>query len=371
MRVGINVALRGTGGGYRQTGVSRYISELVAALPRAMAADDELAVLGAASRRLSQSAPSRIVWEQTVLPALAARRRLDVLHGPVNVVPFLGTVPSVVTVHDLAFVRYPDHLTARRRAWLVAATRRSARSAARVIAVSRSTADDLCDWMNLPRERVSVVPLAPSPGVAPLTGEALDQFRLEQAITAPYVLAVGTLEPRKNLPTLLRAFARAAATIPHQLVLVGPQGWLSGELRRTIAEVDLGDRLRMTGFVSDAALGGWYSGADLFAFPSHYEGFGLPSIEAMRCGAPVLASSSSCFPEIVGDAGVLVSPDEVDAWADALISLLSDRSRLESMRQGGYARAERFTWSRTAAETYSVYRDVAGGRDAAGAPPRR
>jgi glycosyltransferase involved in cell wall biosynthesis len=359
MRVGINAALRGTGGGYRQTGVSRYLTELIDALPQAMTSNDELALFGASSPRLSGSPPSRIVWEQTVLPILAARRRVDVLHGPVNVVPWLGRVPSVVTLHDFAFLHYPEHLSAQRRAWLVSATQRSARKAARVITVSQSTADDLSAWLELPAERIAVVPLAPSPSVAPLRDDALAEFCRRQGIDRPFVLAVGTLEPRKNLPTLLRAFARVARELPHDLVLVGPEGWLSDELHRTIGDVRLGDRLRMTGFVSDADLGGWYSAADLFAFPSYYEGFGLPSLEAMRCGVPVVASDSSCFPEIVGDAGVLLDPRDIDGWAEALVTLLRDPARRAELVRRGRARAAGFTWSRTAAETYAVYRSAA------------
>ena len=145
--------------------------------------------------------------------------------------PWRGEAPSVVTVHDLAFLRYPEHLSARRRAWLRAAVRLSAQRADRVIAVSRSTADDLVSWLDLPPERVAVIHSAPSPAIRATERADLDQFRRRNMINRPFILAVGTLEPRKNLPTLLRAFAKAKRAIPHDLVIVGPQGWLGDELR--------------------------------------------------------------------------------------------------------------------------------------------
>jgi glycosyltransferase involved in cell wall biosynthesis len=178
-------------------------------------------------------------------------------------------------------------------------------------------------------------------------------------VDQPYILAVGTLEPRKNLPTLLRAFAKIKDDIPHQLVLVGPEGWLTGKLKSTLDELALGDRVRLTGFVSDEELGGWYSAADLFAFPSYYEGFGLPTIEAMLCGAPVLASNTSSFPEVVGDAGILIPPTDIDTWAEAMCDLVRDEGRRNDLREKGLVRAESFSWRRTAQETYDIYTSVA------------
>jgi glycosyltransferase involved in cell wall biosynthesis len=232
------------------------------------------------------------------------------------------------------------------------------RKAQHVITVSQNTANDLVEWLDVPREKVTAIPLAPSPRVRPVSDTSLDVFRMKWEIDRPYVIAVGTLEPRKNLPTLLRAFARIKDQVDHQLVLVGPEGWMTGELNRTLQELDLGDRVRLTGFVSDEELGGWYSAADLFAFPSYYEGFGLPTVEAMRCGTPVLASNTSSFPEVVGDAGVLISPRDEDLWAETMRELLLNPERLADMSQRGRARADSFSWTRTAEETYRVYQET-------------
>lgn len=359
MRIGINGALLGAKKGYRQTGISRYIGELVYGLEGVKHPDDKLMLLGRSPEFIANSPVARIAWEQTGLPLSIAAHRLDVFHGPMHVVPMLPRVPSVITVHDLAFIRFPEQLPRGRRAFLIAATRLSVRKAERVITVSRNTAKDLVEWLDVPEDKITSIPLAPSPRVRPVTGRSLDVFRMKWEIERPYVIAVGTLEPRKNLPTLLRAFARIKDQVDHQLVLVGPEGWLTGELTQTLRELDLGNRVRLTGFVSDEELGGWYSAADLFAFPSYYEGFGLPSVEAMRCGTPVLASDTSSFPEVVGDAGVLIPPRDVDLWAETMRDLLLDPARLAAMSERGRARADEFSWTRTAEETYRVYQEIA------------
>ncbi|MBA2277104.1 MAG: glycosyltransferase family 4 protein, partial [Chloroflexia bacterium] len=272
MRIGINAALLASRAGYRQTGVSRYIGELVRALRPLLSTDEELHLLTPGASAISERPTLRIPWEQTGLPALARRRRLDVLHGPLHTLPFIGGVPGVITVHDLAFLKFPDRVPASRRRYLTTGTRWSARHARKIIAISESTAADLRAWLDLPAARIEVIPLAPSEQVRPVTGDALAAFQRRYGIDRPYILSVGTLEPRKNLTMLLRAFAAIADAVPHQLVLVGPEGWLTTELHDTLAQLRLGDRVRLTGFVADAHLGAWYSGADVFAFPSLYEG---------------------------------------------------------------------------------------------------
>ncbi|MDP8909562.1 MAG: glycosyltransferase family 4 protein [Chloroflexota bacterium] len=359
MRIGINAALLASGGGYRQTGVSRYISELARALAPLLAPNDDLCLLKPAMPPVGERPALRIPWEQAVLPVQAQRQRLDVLHGPLHVLPWLGGVPGVITVHDLAYVHFPERVPRSRRLYLTVGTRRSVGQARRVIAISTSTADDLRRWLGLPTRRIDVIPLAPAEDVQPVSGETLAAFRRDNGVTIPYVLCVGTLEPRKNLPRLLHAFAAIADDVPHQLILVGPEGWLTGELHATLADLRLGDRVRLTGFVDDRNLGAWYSGADLFVFPSLYEGFGLPPLEAMRCGAPVVTSNVSSLPEVVGDAAVTVDPQDVQGLATAMREVLTDRGRADELRARGVARAAEFSWARTARETLAVYRDAA------------
>jgi len=358
MRIGINAALYSAREGYRQTGISRYISELIGGLERIKNPGDQVLLFGQHTGPIKENPMARILWEQSLLPVNIAARRLDVFHAPIGAVPVLSVSPTVVTVHDLAFLKYPDQLPSSRRSWLIGATRISARRASKIITVSQATADDLRTWLNIPEDRIEAIPLATSGKVRRVEGVSLDMFRLKWEIDRPYVVAVGTLEPRKNLPTLLRAFAKIKDDIEHQLVLVGPEGWLTGELKSTLDELNLGDRIRLTGFVSDEELGGWYSGADLLAFPSYYEGFGLPAIEAMNCGTPVLSSDNSVFPEVVGDAGVMIRAEDVDLWAETMRDILRDESRRSELRQRGFERAAMYSWDRTARQTYEVYQDV-------------
>lgn len=360
MKVGINTSLRAEGGDFRQTGVSRYVTELTRALKDIAGPSDRVIELGRRLGPVRNRPGTRIAWEQTLLAADIARHRLDVFHGPVNALPVLRRTPGVVTIHDLAFLRYPQSVPRGRRAWLVGAIRHSARVADRIVTVSQHTADDLVAWLGIEAARISVIPLAASPGIRRLTGAELRVFRLKYDLERPHVLAVGTLEPRKNLTMLLRAFAAIRDEVPHRLVLVGPEGWLNDELHETVRDLDLGDRLVMTGFADDATLGGWYSSAGLVAFPSKYEGFGLPLVEAMACGAPVLASNASALPEVGGDAAVYAEPGDQAAWSSAMLDLLNDPERRARLSEAGLARAAGFSWEATAEATWAVYREVAG-----------
>ncbi len=266
----------------------------------------------------------------------------------------------MVTVHDLAYLRLPDRLPTGRRRYFAALTRASVRRASRVLAVSESTKRDIVELLGVPPEQIAVTPLAADRSFRPVTGEALEVFLGEQGIVRPFVLSVGTLEPRKNLPTLLRAFARIAAEMPHDLVLAGPEGWMTDEIHETRRRLDLGDRLRFTGYVDAEALPAWYSAADLFVYPSLYEGFGLPPLEAMACGTPVITSDVSSLPEVVGDAGLTVPPTDEMALAEAMRRVLGDPAIGADLRKRGLERAKRFSWEQTAALTMAAYRDAAG-----------
>ena len=376
VRIGVHAHLLSTRPGYRQTGVSRYIERLLAALPTALAADDEVVVYTGSAvaeqlwfdarwERRGPAAPSerptrRALWEQTLLPALARRDRLDVLHGPVNVAPLLAPCSTVVTVHDLAYLRLPDRLPSARRRYFAALTRASVRRASRVLAVSESTKRDIIELLGVPAERIDVTPLAADPGFRPVAGEELERFLGEQGIVRPFVLSVGTLEPRKNLPLLLRAFASIAGEVPHDLVLAGPEGWMTDEIHETRRRLDLGDRLRFTGYVEADALPAWYSAADLFIYPSLYEGFGLPPLEAMACGTPVITSDVSSLPEVVGDAALTVPPTDETALAEVMRRVLANPALGADLRARGLERAQRFSWERTAALTVAAYREAVG-----------
>lgn len=369
MRIGINGLLLTGQAGYRQTGVSRYIERLVAAMPEAMS---DAALLVYAGRGIAlpsgvtgKFAPIpmerpavRIAWERAALPLLARANRLDLFHGTVNTLPPRLSCPAVVTVHDLAFLRWPEQVPVSRHRYLSAAVPDAVRRAARVIAVSEATKRDLVELLGVAGEKIAVTPLGVEERFSPPAAEALGAFRERKGLDRPFILTVCTLEPRKNLPRLLEAFARLRSELPHQLVIVGPEGWRTGALRETLAGLRLDDRLRLTGFVPDDELPLWYAAADLFAFPSLYEGFGLPVLEAMACGTPVVTSKASSMPEVAGDAAVYVDPESVEAIAEGIRVIARDAALRDRAARAGADRSRGYTWQRTARLTAEVYREV-------------
>lgn len=371
MRVGINALLLTKNEGYRQTGVSRYVERLLSALPEAMPEDDLIAYLdkavtapeGVSVRRtpFAIDKPAfRVAWERAAFPALARKDRLDLFHGTVNALPSGLGCPGVVTIHDLAFLRWPEQVPARRYQYLAKAVPAAAKAARRVLTVSEATKRDVVELLGVAPDKVVVTPLGVDARFAPPSTAAVEVFRERAAIRRPYVLVVGTLEPRKNLPRLLDAFALIAPRVPHQLVLIGPEGWLTGPFHEQLERLRLGDRVRLTGFVPDGDLPAWYAGADCVAVPSLYEGFGLPALEAMACGAPVVVSNVSALPEVVGDAGVLVDPNDTDSIAAGLESVLGDPAARMRMTANGRLRAAEFSWAKTAELTGTAYREAVG-----------
>ena len=294
------------------------------------------------------------------------RRPVDALHVQYTAPPF-APCPVVATIHDLSFEHLPETFKRRSRVQLRLTVRRTARAAAHVIAPSEYTRRDLIETYGLDPGRVSVVPLAAAPHFRPV-GDAAEvaRVRARYGIGGEYVLAVGSIQPRKNLARLVRAYAdlrraRGRSNLP-QLVLVGRQAWLYGETLRAVEESGARDSIILTGYVSEGDLPALYTGALCFAYPSFFEGFGLPPLEAMRCGAPVLAGGLTSLPEVVGDAGLLVDPLDTGAIASALARLIDDEALRRELRERGLDRARSFDWRHTARMTLEVYRRVTGDR---------
>jgi glycosyltransferase involved in cell wall biosynthesis len=226
--------------------------------------------------------------------------------------------------------------------------------------VSAATRDDLVATLDVPAAKVSVVHHGVRPVACLADSERRDR-RERLGITQPYVLFVGTVQPRKNLQRLIRAFAHVvAAGLPHRLVIVGRMGWLTEPIRAEVVALDLTDRIHFAGYVPDDDLPALYCGADAFAFPSLYEGFGMPVLEALACGVPVVASDTTSLPEIVGDAGVLIDPLDEAAIGDALVRVLADASLRARLAVAGPERAAHFSWERCARETLAVLEGAAG-----------
>jgi glycosyltransferase involved in cell wall biosynthesis len=377
MRIGINAHLLAFTSTYRQAGLSRYIYEMLLKLPTELPTDSFTAFVGntplppdflaTAPRNLAFShsrlptvkAPVRIAWEQTALPYAASRNRLDILFSPVNVRPFVSPCPTVITIHDVIFLHYPRSFHPLKRAYLTALTGWSARHAAHVITVSEATRRDVIRLLHVPPPRVTTVHNGVGTQFKPHPPKELEAFRRANGIEGRVILYLGTLEPRKNITTLIKAFA-ATASHPDltdvTLLIGGSKGWYYDEIFATAEHLGLtaSNRVRFLGRVPDDELPLWYNIAALCAYPSLYEGFGLPPLEAMACGTPVVVSNRSALPEVVGKAGILVDPEDIPAWSAAIERLLQHPDLAAGFARRGLAQAAKFSWERAAVETAEV-----------------
>ena len=321
------------------------ISPFAMRTPGSLTDNVELAVL-----------PGRRLWTHRTLAAEVLRRPPDVLFVPAHVIPFVWPShrlpPSVVTIHDLGYLHFPRAHTWRQRQYLDWSTRWSARVAARVIAISRATADDLQAAYAIDRRKIDVIYEATVP--PPDMDAAVSP--LEAQLPRSYALFIGTIQPRKNLVRLAQAYAQLVKShaVPWDLVIAGGKGWLSNEVLQAIEELALPDRIHLPGYVPDAQLPALMKGARLFCFVSLYEGFGLPILEAQAAGVPVMTANNSSLPEVAGDAALLVDPTDVDAIAEAMLRLSSDEALRQQLIAAGRANVARFSWQKAARETLAV-----------------
>jgi glycosyltransferase involved in cell wall biosynthesis len=378
MHTAINAHLLSPVAGYRQAGVSVYIEQLLRHLwPAAQtrASHDRWTIYAppgvtrariqappnAALRisRLPTSQPlPRIVWEQLVAPAALLRTRPDVLFCPLNVVPLLAPCPTVVTVHDLAFLRFNLHQPAKRR-YLAALTRLSVKRAAHVITVSEFTRSEVLDLLGVSPTRVTAILNGRDERFAPVDAATIERFRAAKDLPPRFVLFVGTLEPRKNVTTLIRAYARVQDELAMPLLIAGGKGWLYDDVFALVRELGLEQRVQFTGFIDHEDLPLYYAAATTFVYPSLYEGFGIPPLEALATGTPVIVSTAGALLEVVGDAGLAVPPQDVAALADALVRSAVDQQLRAELRARGLERARQFSWQRAAEQTLAVLRAAA------------
>lgn len=367
MRIGIDARLVY----YRQAGISQYTIRLLDEFA-AMGADDEFIVLQSRKHRSQLVSAAnfqrRGLWtpphhrfEQILLPLELAAVDLDVLHSPDFIPPFRRKCRSVITIHDLNFLLYPHFLTPESASYY-GQIDQAVRQCDYIIAVSESTKRDIIQLTGAPEDKISVVHEAAHPIYRPLQDEAfIRQAKTRLGISRKFILFVSTIEPRKNVPTLLMAYKQLLDSYHAEvdLVLAGEKGWLFGEVFALVDKLGLGERVRFLGRVSPEDLLGLYNAAQLLVHPAFYEGFGLPPLEAMACGTPVVASNTSSLPEVVGDAALLVEPTDVDGMTVALWRVLSDGALRQQMSDKGLKRASMFSWRRAAIETMVIYRSLA------------
>jgi glycosyltransferase involved in cell wall biosynthesis len=358
----------------RRTGTERYSQEIIPALIAAAPVDrfvlyfnqpPPLGLLPHSERVRWRVIPAPRLWTVGRLSLEMAARPPDVLFVPSHSLPPVTPRATVATIHDLGYLHFPGEHPAPTRLLRRLANRWSARRATRVVAISGATRDDLVRYDGVPADRISVVHHGHASWFKPVRDPALVEAVLARhQLDRPYFLFVGTLQPRKNLERLLAAFDTVAADHPDLLLaLVGAAGWQPERLQHALASVRARDRVRQLGYVDDADLPPLLSGSLGLAFPSLYEGFGLPALEAMACAAPVLTSNTSSLPEVVGDAALLVDPLDVAAIADGLRRLADDPDLRRDLGERGLVRSAGFTWERAAQETLTVLRTAYAARN--------
>ena len=372
MRVAIDYtpALRQRGGIGRYTrGLVRALAsmdssgEYVLLVSKDAPADDFRWPENFRSRRLPLSDRiAAILWQRLRLPIPVEifSGPLDIYHSPNYALPPIRSSAAIVTIHDLSFWKFPEYAEPSLRAYLMSVVQKSTARAEHILADSEATRQDVVDLLCAPPEKVSVVYSGVEPRFRPVPDMVSGVREKYNLGDAPFVLSLGTLEPRKNFDGLVRAFGlmKRAHRLPHHLVIAGGKGWQYDGIFREVEHSPYREQIHMPGFVEDEDLPAFYTAADLFAFPSHYEGFGLPPLEAMACGTPVVAAKNSSLPEVLGEAALWVSAEDEGGIAEGMARLLSDEQLRRSLIASGLRRARQFTWERGAARLLEVYQRV-------------
>ena len=370
----LRIGLDGTPLLGQRSGVGNYTGRLLAALLRQ---NPEWEFLLYSNRPLEKLEPAleratpvysrfssrRLFWMHCLLPATIRRSRPQLCHFPNSMAPMWHRSPFVLTIHDASLFLYSEYHPPTRLLSIRLALPLLARRAEAIITVSNSARNDIVRTLNLPPEKVHVIYEAASARFRPVTDTAhLDALRRKYNLPEQFLLYVGTLEPRKNLCRLVRALRQIFQNgFRFPLILVGAGGWKLTDLRAEIERQGLKDAVRFTGYVPTEDLPGLFSLATLFVFPSLYEGFGLPPLEAMACGAPVLTSNCTSLAEICDGGAYLVNPRNEEELAAALIELLADEEMRRALGRRGRDRAQQFSWSKAARQTAAVYRHVLNG----------
>ncbi|WP_129627542.1 glycosyltransferase family 4 protein [Candidatus Oscillochloris fontis] len=370
MRIGIDARLNA----YRQGGIAQYTQQLLKHMVGQLGSD-RLVVLqhrrqaqplvnGAHVRRARLLTPPHNRFEAVALPLELLPQRLNILHCPDFVAPRIRPCPAVVTIHDLAFLRFPEILDADAKRYY-SQVRASAHAAQAVIAVSQSTCNDIVELLDLPAERIDVVYEAAAPHFRPLQ-IAPNAERIINGVPVranTFLLFVSTIEPRKNLATLLRALHLCRERHPaagYRLVIAGVRGWLDGPIFDLMRDLGLGEAVDLLGWPAPEDLVWLYAACRIYLNPSLYEGFGLPVLEALACGAPTVVADTSSLPEVAGEAARCVPALDVAAWAEVISQLWDDADARQQLAERGPRQAARFSWEQAAHETLAIYRRVGG-----------
>ncbi len=366
----IGILIRSTKG--RATGIDRYSQEIVKSMP--LNNTHEYNIISNEKIELQNITGNKIFpdvspflktysWYLSI-PFRLKNMDIDIIHNMSQAPTFFGfDKKNILTVHDLTPFIVPEYHPLSRSLLYKALLGRTLKFSDRIIAVSEQTKKDLVNVMNIPEEKINVIYEAANEQFKPMDKEYCRNSLNRYNISSPFVLYVGTLEPRKNIPTLIQAFYKIKKFgINHKLVIAGKRGWDYKEILETVKNLKLQKNVLFTGYILEEDLPVLYNAADLFVYPSLYEGFGLPPLESMACGTPVITSNTSSLPEVVGDAGIMVDPYDVDGLSKSIYEVLTNDGIREDRIKRGLKRAKLFGWEITAKETLQVYEEVHNGQ---------
>ncbi|MHA1380624.1 MAG: glycosyltransferase family 4 protein [Candidatus Helarchaeota archaeon] len=308
----------------------------------------------------------RVLWEQFLLPFIVLIKKIDILHSIHYTTPFLFSLRRIITFHDMTFFILPKKHTLLKRIFFKLIIPFSAKRADRIISVSESTKKDIESILKVSGRKIDVVYEIIDSIYRPIEKKNLIlEIKKKYGIYNNFILYVGTLEPRKNVSGLIRAYHNLVLSrnIVQDLVIIGKKGWGYEEIFKTVKDLNLGDRVVFTGYVPDSELVYFYNAAEIFIYPSFYEGFGIPPLEALACGTPTISSNISSMPEVVGDAGILIDPSNTKELSQMIFKLLSSKNLRENFRKKGLERAKEFSSERMAKKTIDSYRKVLGKSD--------
>lgn len=342
----------------QKTGFGFYVDNLTKALSK-IAHHDQLELFYPNSTD-DLSTPQRWLWDQVGLPTKARKAKIDLFHQPAFSAPIFYSGKKIVTIHDVISLFYTD-IPFYSRQYYAKWMPFSYKFTDHIITVSEHSKRDIIEKLGIPAEKISVIYEAADERYAhPVSAEDLKRVKTKYYLHKPFVLNVGTLNPRKNLEFLVKVFStiKQNTKLPHQLIIAGKKGWHYDQLFKLVKDLGMEDEIIFTGYIEDEDKPALYRLADLFVFPSMYEGFGLPPLEAMMCGTPIISSNTSSLPEVVGDGGITLSPTDKSGWVSAITHLLSNDNYRQELIGKGKTQAAKFSWELCAKETLDLYHQI-------------